>query len=174
MEPVQYWLLASNFLMVFITFLLVLCTGALVFVTWKYAEHTKKIADLMIKDYELNILPLYEIELSNPVGLPEKLKRDIAIQNKGLINLNLRNARCDILPIAGDDFIPKNVFLYDEVEVLEKGNKKTYSIEIEGNEIPRSEPRPGTYYFGNPFYIMFSVEIAGPDLDFKTENRKLI
>lgn len=136
--------------------LLVLVTIGLVIVTWRYTSHTKKMADVMMKDYELRVTPIVEvIVMSKSAGPPGcDCRWEVHVKNRGDNNVYLRDLKCAL--VAPD------------------GNKTTV---IEDKHFWRITPHD--YH---PFYLdvkypeqmiegskyLFAVKYSGIDHKFKT------
>lgn len=69
--------------------LLVIATGALVWVTWCYAGHTKHMADVMYKDYELRTTPLADIKVFVGVVSKPRMKFSLIVTNKGYCRIRI-------------------------------------------------------------------------------------
>jgi len=169
----EAWSIVASFSLVFVTFILVLVTTALVVVTWMYVAHTKRMADFIVKDYEIKINPLIDISLSQILGDSENFERDIKIHNVGQNRVYLKNARCDIVSEFGD-FESKNIFLEKDMLELSPGEQKSYNVKLTSSDIPPVPTKPGVYYFARHFDIVFSLNFAGPNQDFKNVTKKLI
>lgn len=150
---------------------LIIANIALVVVTWLYTRHTKKMADIMYKDYELRITPHYELKCEIDEENNERVVGRALITNTGSVPIYIKNA----IYIAEElkNKLVKNPILLDEtrMEILKSGDTKTYNLIADVNRIASSPPGSGVTFFGASCRLFFSIEIAGPNQNFKKESQ---
>ena len=115
--------LMETFAPALITLALVLVTLALVVVTWMYARHTKRIADIMVKDYETRLAPLLDVVAGKASSNIDLYEQRLSIYNRGAYAASVRNVELII-------------YLRDSPDTYEKRTLKEESI----NLAPNSEP----------------------------------
>ena len=74
-----------KFLLVNANFALFIATLLLVIVTLLYVIHTKKMAEIMVKEYDLKISPIIELKLERII----RSEIDVKLFNRGMIPVNL-------------------------------------------------------------------------------------
>ena len=79
-----------NIVLIIANALLVLATGALVIVTCIYARHTKRMAEVMYKDYELRTTPLADIQVRITQVSKPRITFSVIVTNKGYCRIYTR------------------------------------------------------------------------------------
>lgn len=172
--------------------LLVIITAALVFVTWSYTSHTKKMADIMMKDYALRIKPFFVIELQSGIYTEDDFKRAIIIKNMGLNEIYTNNVSTYItIPDKLGQPMRYNISVNSTLDKLEPSHTKSYEAYIDFKELNKLQIE-NLFTDNNPnrtkdmlesknikvgaspnlkypsFDVFVNLDIAGPDLNFET------
>lgn len=158
-----------NEALVIANFLLVLATIGLVFVTLIYASHTKKMAEVMLKDYELRVKPFIDAYVSEISSGPPgyDCRWWIRVKNIGDSKAYIKNAKSwSILLLLGT-----KVDFYQDNRLIELVSGDTHEYIVDAKFIDIGVATQGST--GTPHQIFFSFEYAGIDHDFKTWEMKL-
>jgi hypothetical protein len=65
----------------------------LVIVTWYYACHTNRMANVMYKDYELRTTPLADIQLKITLVLKPQIRFSVIVTNKGYCRIRVTSGQ---------------------------------------------------------------------------------
>lgn len=157
----QQGLLIANFVLVIVTIVYV-------FITRNYSYHTKRMADIMYKDFELRITPQYEVMPTIEMHTEEYIHGVVRIKNKGLNKIYVRNIEIFLISIEPNSLNSQYSSNYEGVEdklTPDKGSIYTFHIvksEHASQHFISREP-----FFGVVCNVLFRAQIAGPDLDYK-------
>lgn len=144
--------------------LLVLATFGLVVVTWRYTSYTKKMADVMTKDYELRVNPIIDAYVSETSGGPAgyDIRWWIMVRNIGNSKAYIKNASCNSIRLISGE----KCNLYQDNRLVELVSRDTHQYIVDAKFGDAGAATPGST--GTPFRIIFSFEYAGIDHKFKT------
>jgi len=116
------WIQALSALaMVLLTFGLVLFSITLAGITLGYAKHTKRMADVMVKEYEAKIAPLVDGPFYSWMHGPEEAKCLLKLGNIGQTPFMVKD--CEITSWHKDTPDHRNTKLFEIDKVLEAGTK---------------------------------------------------
>lgn len=188
----------SNTILLISNGLLVVITATLVLVTWKYTYHTKRMADVMMKDHELKIKPLIEVELEDGIYTEKDFERTIFIKNIGENKIYIKNKTTYVSTRAASGQPIKHlVSKYNDLDEVHPKNTEFYRIYVgfkEINKLPiknlftgsdpdrvkdlleskkiKVELSPNLKYPN--FNVSYSLDIAGPDFNFITKELSVL
>jgi len=165
---VQQGLVIANFILVGVTIVLV-------FITRRYANHTQRMADIMLKDYQLRITPQYEINTQLIIEELKYIVAGIIIRNVGLTPIFIRNFTVKAVPIVRFE-VKKEVLYQVKRQIrIDPGDDGDYTeLTVGVSEIVVNPPKEGEKFFGKDCNIILTCEISGPTQDFKQERRVII
>lgn len=152
----------ANILLVLATFALVGATAVLVFVTWKYVSHTKKMADVMVRDYELRVSPLVVEDLGEIVETTGRRIKVLTLRNLGTNKAFIKNTSIDCIS-PNLEFQPINIHRDSNLYEIQAGTSTSFTID------PNDKKRP----VGKPSEIVFTYDLAGIDQKFISKIIKL-
>jgi len=164
----QQGLLIANFVLVIVTIIYVS-------ITRNYANHTKRMADVMYKDYELRITPQYEIIPEIESHTKEHFHGYVKIKNKGLNTIYVRNVEIFLIAIEPDSLNSQYQNEYEGEEYKIKPDDSTFHYFRINKRDHANEPfADRNPFFGEICNVNFRAEIAGPDFNFKREGEIII
>ena len=163
-------------LLVIATFLLVLATGGLIYVTWGYAKHTQEMANVMQKDYELRINHHFNIICEIEDNTPDMLGGRVKIENIGLNTVYVKNPQ--IIFITSEPSVVENSYEIEDVglEVLDprRQTNSFHYFRIQRADIASERYLDTGNFFGGDCKVLFRIEIAGPDQVFTRQSKGII
>jgi len=160
----QHALVLANFIMVGVTIVLVV-------VTWLYTRQTKRMADIMNKDFELRITPQYDIEFEHdrPDQNTQYVGGYVNIRNTGLNTVYVKNKRLFVEEIKKG--LVKDTKISEKLglAILKPEDEYDYRVHADAKLIAITPPVKDDIFFGIVCNIIFTCEVAGPSQDFKVE-----
>lgn len=182
-----------DYLIAFLNFGLVIVTAILALITFKYVAHTRKMADVMMKDYELRIKPLIDFKMEDGVYSEERFRRDITIRNIGFNKIYTKD-RSTVVTVqnASGQPIEYVVNNYNDLMEIPPGDADSVSAQVDFQELKKLpiknlftdselkritsileskkiKVRPSTNLKYPNFDVFYRIDIAGPNFDFETK-----
>lgn len=155
---------------------LVIITGFLVYVTRTYTYQTRRMADIMQKDYELRINHHYTIKYKIEDNTSDMLGGFVRIENIGMNTIYVRKPEIMILSIKNNS-LKKGYKIKDVgIEVLHpEGQRKSFHyFRILKSDIAIEQYLKAEKFFGVVCNVIFRVEIAGPDQEYERKSVNII
>jgi hypothetical protein len=153
-------LIIANFALVLTTLLLAIITGLLVLVTWRYVGHTQKMAEVMVRDYELRVSPMVFENLGETIQTTGRRVKVLTLRNLGTNKAFIKNTSIDCIS-PNLEFQPISIYRDSDLHEIRAGDSSGFTID------PNDKKRPA----GKPSEIVFSYDLAGIDQKF---TRKII
>lgn len=136
----------SNLIVGIATVLLVIVTGIYIFLSWKIATETKRLADINIEQFKIKSYPAFLILRTDPTYTDGKYKDEIKIYNKGEISSHKTSFLIFYVIFTQEANQPKKLsFLPDWTYVYrDKETENIQVIDYSKNILPNSGTIIGT------------------------------
>lgn len=154
---------------------IIILTAALVVVTWWYARHTKRIAEIMTKDYETRISPLLDVRQGGGTrGFPEA-KTSLLVKNLGSYVAFVKNQELRLYMPDRPENSYTRPLQTDEIALFPNSDWITLPVNIAKNDIANLgiDITPGKYHFGVHIKATLEMEVAGADKNFKLKSYQM-
>lgn len=153
---------------------LVIITGFLVYVTRTYSYQTKRMANIMQKDYELRINPQYEIRKTIDKETNTYINGRVFIVNNGLVPIYVKNVSFQANELLNKAVKDKWILREAAMIIIKPQEEQLYHLTARVNRIASSPPPEDQLFFGKSCKILFLAQIAGPNQEYRQESRTII
>ncbi len=136
----------SNLIVGIATVLLVIVTGVYIFLSWKIATETKRLADISIEQFKIRSYPAFLIVRTDPTYTDGKYKDEIKIYNKGEISSHRTSFLVFYVILTQEPNQPKKLsFLPDWTYVyIDKEAENIQVVDYSKKILPNSGTKIGT------------------------------
>lgn len=143
--------------------ILVLVTIVLAGITFWYAKHTKRIADIMARDYESKVSPLIELVRGNGSINLDSYNQQINLFNRGSVVVFIRDIKLRAYLKDRPDVYVVDPLNSNIKEIFPDSEPKSLAIQIRRSEINNETIRDTSNKFQDNIRFKVEMEIAGPD-----------
>ena len=145
-----------------------IATLGLVALTGWYAWHTKRMADVMAKNFEISISPMLDVLPGNARGSFPTYSTSINFRNIGRYVSYLRNITLILFMADYPEATSRKGLHHGEIELNPNSQPKNFPIRLDTEDISslNMDPTPGRYSYGVHVKAKIEVEIAGPNKNY--------
>lgn len=128
----------SNLIVGIATVLLVFVTSLYIFLSWKIANETKRLADISIEQFKIRSYPTFLIFRTNPTWQDGKYKDEITIQNKGEISSHKTSFLIVYAILTQEPNQPKKLSFLSDWAYVYKDTENIEILDYSKNILPNS------------------------------------
>ena len=170
----EYFVIITNAGLVVSTLFLVIVTATLVRVTWKYVEHSKRMADIMLKDYETRNSPVIYINEENHTLDFNNFESRIELINKGSVVANIGMVSFWVYLVNNPSI---DQLIYQELSPIQlmpyEEAKASFVIKVKKDELRNPQLKDPDNRLYHEIKLRLDYELAGPTNDFMKNSHEI-
>jgi len=146
---------------------IIILTAALVEVRYWYATHTKRMAEIMAKDYEIRISPILDVSRVVVDGSFPEIKISFDVKNIGTYVSYIRDIQSSWYMVEQPAKKASKILQTGEIQ-LNPEEPKSIPVRLDRDDFAKLDinTTPGVYSVSIHIKVQAELEIAGPDRKF--------